>query len=100
MKPPTSSRDDDVAAFRRRLEELRERVRERMVAAELPADALEDLQSTLEELQVAQEELRAQNDELLAARGTAEEERRRYQELFESAPVGYLVRTRKDMWRR
>src|SRR2546427_2706059 len=91
MRRPASPGADEVAAFRRRLEALRERARERVATGELPAAALEDLQGTLEELQVAQEELHAQNEELLAARGSVEQERRRYQELFESAPVGYLV---------
>jgi PAS domain S-box-containing protein len=45
----------------------------------------------MEELQVAQEELYQQNEELLEARQLVELERLRYQELFESAPDGYLV---------
>lgn len=53
--------------------------------------AFEEMLTMLEELQVGQEELRQQNEELIAARQEAEEERYRYQELFDFAPDGYLV---------
>lgn len=52
---------------------------------------LEELRSALEELRIAEEGLRAQNEALLAAKYLIEAERRRYQELFEFAPDGYLV---------
>jgi PAS domain S-box-containing protein len=58
---------------------------------ELLAEAFEELHTTLEELQAVGEELRQQNEQLEAARETVEAERRRYQELFEFAPDGYLV---------
>jgi PAS domain S-box-containing protein len=51
----------------------------------------EELQQTLEELQIVEEELRQQNEQLLIAREIAELERRRYQDLFEFTPDGYLV---------
>jgi PAS domain S-box-containing protein len=51
----------------------------------------QELQTTLEELQVAEEELRQQNEELTATRQLLELERQHYQDLFESAPDGYLV---------
>ncbi len=51
----------------------------------------EELHVALEELEVVAEELRRQNTELELAREAAEEERRRYQELFHFAPHGYLV---------
>lgn len=54
-------------------------------------EVVEEFHSTLEELQVAQEELLRQNAELWSARQTIEAERRRYQELFDFAPDGYLV---------
>ena len=50
-----------------------------------------ELQQTNEELQVAEEEHRQQNQELLTTRTALEVERGRYQELFDLAPVGYLV---------
>lgn len=58
-----------------------------------PADARERdrLDRTLEELRVAEAELRAQNDELAAARDALEHEHRRYQDLFDAAPDGYVV---------
>ena len=45
----------------------------------------------VEELHVAMEELRQQNEELALAQQSVEDERRRYQELFDCAPDGYLV---------
>jgi PAS domain-containing protein len=58
---------------------------------DLLSQAFEELNITLEELQVAQEELYQQNEELVEARQRVEVERLRYQELFESAPDGYIV---------
>ncbi|MHB9130053.1 MAG: PAS domain-containing sensor histidine kinase [Armatimonadota bacterium] len=54
-------------------------------------EVLAELSINLEELYVAGEELREKNDALLTAREEAERERRRYQDLFEFAPDGYLV---------
>jgi len=68
-------------ALRRAHDELEIRVKERT----------SELAKTNEELEVAEEELRSQNEELLAARQTLEDERQRYQDLFEFAPDGYLV---------
>jgi PAS domain S-box-containing protein len=44
-----------------------------------------------EELLVADAELRQQNEEIASARDVLEDERQRYQDLFEFAPDGYLV---------
>ncbi|MBD3882719.1 response regulator [Phormidium tenue FACHB-886] len=55
--------------------------------------AIEELNVALEELQVVQAELFEQNQALAQAQETIEEERRRYQDLFEFAPDGYLVTT-------
>ena len=55
------------------------------------ATALEELQTLHEELRVAEEELIAQNEDLMEARVVLEEERGRYQELFDFAPDGYVV---------
>lgn len=55
------------------------------------AKFLEDLYTTLEALNVAADELQAQNQELVVHRQEAEEGCRRYRELFDSAPDGYLV---------
>lgn len=59
--------------------------------AQIVATHLEALRVALEELRVAEEELREQNEELMSARHSIEQERQRYQELFEFAPDGYLV---------
>ncbi len=53
--------------------------------------AQEELRQHVEELQVVEEELRAQNEELLSAEEKLRVERRRYLDLFEFAPDGYLV---------
>jgi PAS domain S-box-containing protein len=54
-------------------------------------EAMQGLSTALEELRIAGEELQQQNEELAAARQLAEEERQRYQDLFEFAPDGYLA---------
>jgi PAS domain S-box-containing protein len=54
-------------------------------------ETVEDLRLALEELRVADEELRQQNEELSAAHLELDQERRRYQELFQLAPDAYLV---------
>ncbi len=42
-------------------------------------------------MHIAQEELQQQNEELIATRQELEQQRQRYQDLFEFAPEGYLV---------
>ena len=54
-------------------------------------DHREELQGAVESLRLAEEELRQQNEQLLTAQLALEDERRRYQELFEFAPCGYIV---------
>jgi two-component system, chemotaxis family, CheB/CheR fusion protein len=49
------------------------------------------MNSTVEELRGAQAELREQNERLLRTNAALELERQRYAELFQLAPVGYLV---------
>jgi two-component system, OmpR family, sensor histidine kinase VicK len=58
---------------------------------ELKTTTLTELSIALEELQVSAEELHIQNEELLATRMEIEQERQRYQDLFEFAPDGYLI---------
>jgi PAS domain S-box-containing protein len=60
---------------------------------ELLKETLEELSDSLEELQVAVEEIHQQSEELAQRRNAVELERQRYQELFESAPDGYLLTT-------
>jgi signal transduction histidine kinase len=64
------------------------RVRRFRVAA-LDAAIFPDADMLREELSVAEEELRAQHDELVTARITAEREQ--YRQLFDSAPVAYVI---------
>ena len=54
-------------------------------------EARQVLSTALQELHGAYEKLRHQNEELLAARRMVEAAHRRYQELFDFAPDGYLV---------
>ncbi|HEX7181207.1 MAG TPA: ATP-binding protein [Thermoanaerobaculia bacterium] len=54
-------------------------------------EALTAMREALEEVEVAERELARRSDELLAAQEALEVERHRYRELFELAPVGYLV---------
>src|SRR5579871_6498437 len=85
--------------FRHELEALYGRVgrlkrRKEQKAAppnEMVEEAFAELQTLMEELQVAEENLRQQNEELLAAAQCLDAERRRYEDLFEFAPDGYLV---------
>jgi PAS domain S-box-containing protein len=57
----------------------------------LLTQVFEEMNVALEELQVAEEELRQQNEQLASAYSLVEEERQRYQELFDYAPDCYLV---------
>jgi PAS domain S-box-containing protein len=50
-----------------------------------------ELQAAIEASEVMQEELRAQNEELSQTQAAVENERKRYQDLFEFAPDGDLV---------
>jgi PAS domain S-box-containing protein len=52
---------------------------------------LQEFQTTVEELRVAEEELRRQNALLMNANEAAVGEHRRYQELYDFAPDGYVV---------
>ena len=58
---------------------------------ELMVACLEELRLALEELRVAEEEISQQNETLITTQQAVEEERQRYQELFEFAPDGYII---------
>lgn len=76
----------------RRAQELIDRINSSPLGQqEVVQEAVEELATALEELTVTEEELRNQNEELLATRSELEAQRLRYEDLFESAPDGYLV---------
>src|SRR5437660_1067851 len=83
---------EGMRAARERVNRLHDRV------AAIPAprhgelfpETYEELRTALEELRVVEEELRLQNEALTAAQHEAEVERRRYHDLFEFAPDGYI----------
>jgi PAS domain S-box-containing protein len=89
----------DLGSFGLSLELARARTREVSRGLEqidapqgpLLAESLDTLDLALEELGVADEELRQQHDALETARDALDQERARYQELFESAPDAYLI---------
>src|SRR5688572_22053029 len=67
-------------------------------AGTAPADAREMLdaiteesRASLEEMRVSDVDLRQQNEELIQSREILESERHYYQELFNAAPVGYVL---------
>lgn len=80
-----------AAEFARRLEQLRRRVEKIQSGGDSPHQAVEELLVAMEELRVAEEELREQNERILTAHYQVEEERRRYQQLFQFAPDAYLL---------
>ena len=75
-------------ALRRSHEELEQRVHERTAELEL---ANAELSAHREDLTVARDELRVQHEELLVAAAELSGERLRYLDLFESAPVAYVI---------
>ncbi len=96
----------DVEDLRRENATLREQVEERRsIHRHESREALEQVRTYAEELTAANEELRLTNEELhqinetlteqkeelVAARKIAETEQRRYYDLFDAAPDGYLV---------
>ncbi|MBO3462395.1 ATP-binding protein [Aetokthonos hydrillicola Thurmond2011] len=81
-----------IDQVRQRTETLDQHVSESSLARQdLLAQALDRLKVALEELHSAEEELLVQNEELANAQKLIEQERQRYQELFDFAPDGYLV---------
>src|SRR5687768_5138080 len=54
-------------------------------------ETFSELRATLQELAIGEEELVERNQELAVALGSLEEERRRHHDLFETAPVGYVI---------
>src|SRR5579863_6528087 len=88
-----------LAAYARQLADMQQRLgsfheRHRGEPETFPAEAIEAVEAldvTVEELRVALDELQKKNHELQHLQLAAEASRKRYQELFDSAPDGYLV---------
>lgn len=80
-----------LRATHERVALLRSRLATSEGGNEVAHAALEELLTAMEELRVAEEELRQQNESLAAAQLLLEEENQRYVELFEYAPVPYVV---------
>lgn len=93
--------EPDIQEFRKNYTILANFYHEIIAISELSperiAESLEELMVAVEELNVAQEELLQQNQELGLTRREVEEERQRYQHLFELAPDAYLVTDRCGM---
>ncbi|MFA9459811.1 PAS domain-containing sensor histidine kinase [Thiohalorhabdus sp. Cl-TMA] len=72
---------------------LRNRARQRLGAQGVDVSELssEDIQAVVEELHIHQEELAIQNEELQEVQVELSEARDRYWDLFQHAPVGYLI---------
>ena len=81
-----------IESLRRRIGELQQdRAQVSSPADDAFVAALADLAEALEELRADEESVRRQNEQLLAAREAVDQQRRRYEELFEYAPDGYVV---------
>ena len=81
---PIAFCEDEVAR-------ARERVADPRTAGGDGRTAAHELELAYEELSVADEELRAQNEELVRAQQVIAAEEDRYRQLFERAPVAYVV---------
>jgi PAS domain S-box-containing protein len=90
--PTELSYEQAIRAVQAHLDRLQQRVAEDSGALDaVLSEAFEELRITLEELHTADEERHRQHEELASTRQVVEGERRRYQELFDFAPHGYLL---------
>ncbi len=79
---------DSKQRLRERAEEKRSSLRDRELLGYLPSI---DEKSLVQELQVHQIELEMQNEELREIQAELEDSRKRYMDLYDFAPVGYLT---------
>jgi len=83
--------EKEIEEIRERVGEIRQRAHETGDSADLGEQALSELWNALEELRVTGEELTREQQKAARAHHSAERERRRYEDLFQSAPAGYVV---------
>jgi PAS domain S-box-containing protein len=86
-----------VRNARGRLEELRKDAVEVFSNHPLMMETFEELQTTVEELETAEEELFQQFGELVTTRNELDNERIRYQGLFDFAPDAYIVTNKEGV---
>jgi len=81
-----------IESLRRQLVEMERQVTPAEIAADpVVGPTFEELHTALEELHITEEELTRRNQELTQAQASIQDERKRYQDLFEFAPDGYLI---------
>jgi len=85
------ARDDLELKVRERTQELSNANNQLRLEVEQRQKAQYNLETSLQELQVVEEELRNNNEMLIDAQKVLDDERQRYQDLFDFAPDGYLV---------
>lgn len=83
--------NQQIHGMRRRVSVLYQNAAKATDNGEVLDAAFEELQMALEELQSVEEALEEQNQHLVASRDALELDNRRYRELFEGAPLAYLV---------
>jgi PAS domain S-box-containing protein len=86
-----SQLSQQIQAMRQRMQCLYQSANGNLHQADLLSKAFEELDYALEEFQTLEMELQQQHLQLLTIREQLESERQTYQELFEFAPVCYLI---------
>jgi PAS domain S-box-containing protein len=89
-----------IQAMRQRIQRLSQGAQGDSRPQELLPKAFEELELALEELQTVEAELHQQQLQLLDTREHLEAERQTYQDLFQFAPVGYLLTSPEGIIRR
>jgi PAS domain S-box-containing protein len=89
-----------IQAMRHRVQQLSQGAQGDTHQQELLPKVFDELDHALEELQTVEAELHQQQVQLLDTREYLESERQTYQELFEFAPVGYLLTSPDGVIRR
>ncbi|MEB3230913.1 MAG: PAS domain S-box protein, partial [Leptolyngbyaceae bacterium] len=88
---PIPDLETQLVAAQARLQALTHRANDPHPEAALLPEALVELSNSLEELAIAIEEQRCQTEALYRSRNELEQERQRYQRLFDFAPDAHLV---------